>query len=65
MGVLAERVFEGGAVIITAAAVWVFDSWWPDVLVATALLILFLRSALRVLGRAWREMRTQGRPQHT
>ena len=58
-------VFEGCAVIVTAAAVWVFDSWWPDVLVATVLLILFLRSAIRVLSTAWRELRSQVRPQHT
>lgn len=49
-------VFEGGAVIATAGAVWLFSSGWPDVLVAIALLILFLRSALRVLTNAWREL---------
>ena len=49
-------VMEGLAVIVTAVAVWVFESGWPDVVVATALLILFLRSAARVLGAAWREL---------
>ena len=49
-------VFEGVAVIATAGAVWLFSSGWPDVLVAIALLILFLRSAVRVLGNAWREL---------
>jgi Co/Zn/Cd efflux system component len=49
-------VFEGLAVIATAIAVWLFDSGWPDVLVAIALLILFLRSALRVLTNARREL---------
>ena len=49
-------VFEGLAVIATAVLVWLFDSGWPDVLVAIALLILFLRSAIRVLSSAWREM---------
>lgn len=49
-------VMEGLAVIVTAAAVWMFDSGWPDVVVATALLFLFLRSAIRVLASARREL---------
>jgi len=51
-------VIEGFAVIATALAVWLFGSGWPDVLVAIALLILFLRSAGRVMSSAWREMRS-------
>ncbi len=51
-------VIEGLAVIAAALAVWLFDSGWPDVLIAIALLILFLRSAARVLGSAWRELDT-------
>jgi len=50
-------VIEGLAVIATTVAVWLFDSGWPDILVAIGLLILFLRSAGRVLSRAWRELR--------
>lgn len=50
-------VFEGLAVIGAALAVWTFDSGWPDVLVAIALLALFMRSAVRVLGSAWRALR--------
>ena len=50
-------VIEGSAVIATTVAVWMFDSGWPDVLVAVALLVLFLRSAARVLGSAWHELR--------
>ena len=49
-------VMEGFAVIAAAAAVWVFGSGWPDVLVAFALLVLFLRSATRVLKGAWLEL---------
>ena len=49
-------ILEGFAVIATTIAVWVFGSGWPDVLVATGLLIVFLRSARRVLRSAWREM---------
>ena len=49
-------VLEGLAVILTAAAVWAFQSGWPDIAVAVTLLILFLRSAARVLGAAWREL---------
>jgi Co/Zn/Cd efflux system component len=49
-------VIEGIAVIVTTIAVWAFGSGWPDVAVATVLLILFLRSAFRVLGTAWRQL---------
>jgi len=49
-------VFEGFAVIGAALCVWVFDSGWPDILIAVALLIMFLRSASRVLIRAWRDL---------
>ena len=50
-------VFEGFAVIAATVAVWVFNSGWPDILIATALLILFARSAARVLRGAWAELR--------
>ncbi len=49
-------VFEGFAVIAAALCVWAFNSGWPDLLIAFALLILFLRSASRVLLRAWRDL---------
>ena len=49
-------VMEGFAVIAATLAVWVFGSGWPDILVAIALLALFLRSASRVLKVAWREL---------
>lgn len=50
-------VFEGLAVIITVAAVWLTDSAWPDLVVASVLLIVFARSAFRVLGNAYGELR--------
>jgi Co/Zn/Cd efflux system component len=46
-------IFEGFAVIAAALFVWVFDSGWPDILIAFILLIMFFRSATRVLLRAW------------
>jgi Co/Zn/Cd efflux system component len=49
-------VFEGFAVIGATVGVWVFDSAWPDLLIAIALLTMFLRSAFRVLSAAWREL---------
>ena len=49
-------VLEGIAVIVTAVAVWLFQSPWPDVIVATILLVVFLRSALRVLSAAQRAL---------
>ena len=49
-------VMEGFAVIAATILVWVFASGWPDILIAAALLVLFLRSATRVLRGAWREL---------
>ena len=49
-------VMEGFAVIAATLAVWAFGSGWPDILIAIALLGLFLRSASRVLKSAWREL---------
>ena len=49
-------VMEGFAVIAATLAVWVFGSGWPDILVAIALLALYLRSASRVLKNAWLEL---------
>jgi Co/Zn/Cd efflux system component len=45
-------VVEGGAVILTTLAVALLGSAWPDIIVAIALLAMFLRSAIRVLGTA-------------
>lgn len=53
-------VFEGTGVIATAIAIWVFDSSWPDIVVAIVLLALFSRSAARVLGAAGRDLRAAG-----
>lgn len=50
-------VFEGCAVLVAAAGVWAFGAGWPDLVVAIALLALFLRSAWRVLGGAWAHLR--------
>jgi Co/Zn/Cd efflux system component len=49
-------VIEGLAVILTAAAVWALDSGWPDLIVAVLLLVVFARSAFRVLSNARREL---------
>lgn len=54
-------IFEGCAVLVAAAAVWIFGAGWPDLLIASALLVLFLRSALRVLRMAWRELKAAPR----
>lgn len=50
-------IFEGVAVLLASALVWLFGAGWPDLLIAMALLALFLRSAARVLRAAWREVR--------
>lgn len=49
-------IWDGLAVIAASAAVWVFDSGWPDLLIAIVLLAVFLRSATRVLRRARQEL---------
>ncbi len=51
-------VFEGFAVLAAAALVGLFGAGWPDLAIAAALLLLFLRSALRVFGASFRELRT-------
>jgi len=52
-----DDVYEGGAVLLATAGVWAFGAGWPDLLVAVALLVLFLRSACRVLAAAWAGLR--------
>lgn len=51
-------MFEGVAVLAAALGVWLFKGGWPDLVVASLLLVLFLRSAWRVLGMALRGLRT-------
>lgn len=43
---------EGAAVFVAAGGVWMFDSAWPDLVVAVVLLLLFTRSAIRVFRAA-------------
>ena len=50
-------VWEGFAVVGAALAVWAFGAGWPDLVIAIGLLALFLRSSIRVLLRAWRELK--------
>lgn len=57
-------VWEGVAVLAAAASVGLFGAAWPDLVIASALLVMFLRSAVRVLRSAWRELHA-ARPQQT
>lgn len=50
-------VYEGCAVLLAALGVWLFGTGWPDLLIGAALLLLFLRSATRVLSSSWRELK--------
>jgi Co/Zn/Cd efflux system component len=45
------------AVFAAAGAVWLFNSGWPDIAIASALVAFLLRSALRVLAAARAELR--------
>ncbi|MBU8974782.1 cation transporter [Lysobacter sp. MMG2] len=51
-------IFEGFAVLGAAVLVGIFGAGWPDLVIAAALLILFLRSAIRVFGASFQSMRT-------
>ena len=55
-------VIEGFAVLAAVAGVWLFDSGWPDLVVAAALLVMFLRSAWLVVRSAWTELRSSAAP---
>lgn len=57
-------VWEGFAVLFAAAGVWAFGSGWPDLVIAAMLLILFLRSAVRVLGTSWTAWRESSIQSH-
>jgi Co/Zn/Cd efflux system component len=46
------------SVFVAAGAVWFTQSGWPDIIIALALVCLFLRSAFRVFSNANRELRT-------
>lgn len=50
-------IFAGIAVLISALGVWITDSMWPDLVVAFGLMILFFRSATKVLCRSIKEYR--------
>ena len=50
-------IVEGVSVVLAAGLVALFGAGWPDLLVAIALLVVFLRSALRVLRIAMTELR--------
>ena len=50
-------VLEGCAVIAAALGVWIFEAGWPDLAIAVALLLLFARSATRVMRNAARHLR--------
>lgn len=45
------------SVFIAAGAIWLFEAGWPDILVASALAALLLKSSIRVLRSAVKELR--------
>jgi cation diffusion facilitator family transporter len=45
------------AVVVAAGGVWLTRSGWPDLLIGLVLALLFLRSAIRVLGSAITELK--------
>jgi Co/Zn/Cd efflux system component len=51
-------VIANVGVLVAALGVYWFASAWPDVLVGTAIAIVFLRSAARILRQALPQLRT-------
>lgn len=51
-------VIANTGVLIAAAGVYLFESGWPDIIVGTAIALLFFRSAVRVLSEAWPQFRS-------
>ena len=45
------------SVFVSAGAVWLTGTGWPDIVVALGLTLLLLRSAYRVISLAWGELR--------
>lgn len=45
------------SVLIAAGAVWFFESGWPDIIIASCLVILLLNSSFRVINLALKELR--------
>lgn len=45
------------SVLVAGFGVWATDSAWPDLVVASLLLAVLLRSSWRVLWAAWRQLR--------
>lgn len=46
------------AVLITAAGIWLTGSYWPDLVVASVLVLLLLRSGASVIRSALQELRS-------
>lgn len=48
------------SVFVAAGAVWLTGKGWPDILVASCLVLLLMRSAIRVISSGLKELRAQG-----
>lgn len=55
-------VIGNSGVIVAAGGVALFQSPWPDIVVAVVIAFLFLRSALRVTREAWPQWRSAPHP---
>ena len=53
-------VIANAGVIAAAGGVMLFDSPWPDIIVAVVIAFLFFRSAIRVIAEAWPHYRSAG-----
>jgi Co/Zn/Cd efflux system component len=53
------------SVFAAAGAIWLTGAGWPDIVVASALVLLLVRSAYRVITRAISELRSADRLAHS
>lgn len=58
-------VVSNFAVIVAAGAVWLSGSGWPDLLVASCLVVFLMRSALRVMRAGLTELRAGTPAEHS
>jgi Co/Zn/Cd efflux system component len=53
------------SVFVAAGAIWLTGAGWPDIVVASALVLLLVRSAYRVITRAISELHSANRLTHS
>ena len=55
-------VIANVGVLLAAAGVWLTGAGWPDILAGAIVAVLFMRSAVSVIGEAWPAFRAAAHP---